>query len=79
MIENGATTVWERWDGWTSEYGFTSAAMNSFNHYALGSVWEWLYRFVLGIEPAAGSAGFSRRATPGLPAGPRAVVEVGHL
>ena len=60
MIENGATTVWERWDGWTSEYGFTSAAMNSFNHYALGSVGEWLYRFVLGIEPAAGSAGFSR-------------------
>jgi alpha-L-rhamnosidase len=60
MIENGATTIWERWDGWTAEHGFTSPAMNSFNHYALGSVGEWLYRFVLGIEPEAGSAGFSR-------------------
>jgi alpha-L-rhamnosidase len=60
MIDHGATTIWERWDGWTSDHGFTSPAMNSFNHYALGSVGEWLYRFVLGIEPAAGSAGFSR-------------------
>lgn len=49
MIEHGATTIWERWDGRTSEHGFTSPAMNSFNHYALGSVGEWLYRFVLGI------------------------------
>jgi alpha-L-rhamnosidase len=60
MIENGATTIWERWDGWTSEHGFTSPAMNSFNHYALGSVGEWLYRFVLGIQQEAGSTGFSR-------------------
>jgi alpha-L-rhamnosidase len=60
MIDHGATTIWERWDGWTSEHGFASPSMNSFNHYALGSVGEWLYRFVLGIEPEAGSAGFSR-------------------
>lgn len=60
MIDHGATTIWERWDGWTSEHGFTSPAMNSFNHYSLGSVGEWLYRFVLGIEPETGSAGFHR-------------------
>ncbi len=60
MIDHGATTIWERWDGWTSEHGFTSPAMNSFNHYSLGSVGEWLYRFVLGIEPEPGSAGFHR-------------------
>jgi len=34
--------------------------MNSFNHYALGSVGEWLYRFVLGIDQAPGQAGFGR-------------------
>jgi alpha-L-rhamnosidase len=60
MIDHGATTIWERWNGWTSEDGFASPAMNSFNHYSLGSVGEWLYRFVLGIEPETGSAGFAR-------------------
>jgi alpha-L-rhamnosidase len=57
-IERGATTIWERWDGWTEENGFQSAEMNSFNHYSLGSVGEWLYRFVLGIDMAPGAAGF---------------------
>ena len=60
MIDHGATTIWERWDGWTAERGFQSASMNSFNHYALGSVGEWLYRFVLGIDQEPGSAGFQR-------------------
>ncbi len=58
MIDHGATTIWERWDGWSAERGFQSAWMNSFNHYALGSVGEWLYRFILGIELAPGAAGF---------------------
>jgi alpha-L-rhamnosidase len=60
MVEHGATTIWERWDGWTTEHGFQSPQMNSLNHYALGSVGEWLYRFVLGIELAPGAAGFDR-------------------
>jgi alpha-L-rhamnosidase len=60
MIDHGATTIWERWDGWTRERGFQSAWMNSFNHYALGSVGEWLYRFVLGIDLEPGTAGFGR-------------------
>ena len=60
MVNHGATTIWERWDAWTDERGFQSPAMNSFNHYSLGAVGEWLYRFVLGIEPEAGSSGFSR-------------------
>lgn len=58
MADNGATTIWERWDGWTPERGFQSAWMNSFNHYSLGSVGEWLYRFVLGIDQEPGTAGF---------------------
>jgi hypothetical protein len=47
---HGATTIWERWTGWTEETGFFDPAMNSFNHYSLGSVGEWLYRHVAGIE-----------------------------
>jgi alpha-L-rhamnosidase len=60
MINAGATTIWERWDGWTAEHGFASPWMNSFNHYSLGSVGEWLYRFMLGIDQEPGTAGFGR-------------------
>jgi alpha-L-rhamnosidase len=56
-IKNGATTIWERWDGWT-EAGFQSPNMNSFNHYSLGSVGEWLYRYVAGID--VGAPGYGR-------------------
>jgi len=49
-IKHGATTIWERWDGWTEEAGFQDERMNSFNHYSLGSVGEWLYRYLLGID-----------------------------
>lgn len=50
-IHEGATTIWERWDGWTEEKGFQNTLMNSFNHYALGSVGEWMYRYMGGIDP----------------------------
>jgi len=49
-IKNGATTIWERWDGWTEEKGFQTPGMNSFNHYAFGSVGRWLFGTVAGIE-----------------------------
>jgi alpha-L-rhamnosidase len=49
-VKQGATTIWERWDGWTEEKGFQDPGMNSFNHYAFGSIGEWLYRFVAGID-----------------------------
>ena len=49
-IRHGATTIWERWDGWTEHAGFQTANMNSFNHYSLGSVGEWLYEYVAGIR-----------------------------
>ena len=48
-VKNGATTIWERWDGWTKEKGFQTPWMNSFNHYSLGSVGAWLYETVAGI------------------------------
>jgi len=52
-IQNGATTIWERWDGWTPERGFQDAGMNSFAHYAYGSVMGWVYANIGGIQPAA--------------------------
>ncbi|MBF4571798.1 family 78 glycoside hydrolase catalytic domain [Herbiconiux sp. VKM Ac-1786] len=57
-VKNGATTIWERWDGWTSEHGFQSARMNSFNHYSFGSVGEWLYRSLAGIGQTDRSVAF---------------------
>ncbi len=51
-IKHGATTIWERWDGWTAERGFQDPGMNSFNHYAFGSVGEWMAANVAGIDLA---------------------------
>ena len=49
-IDNGATTIWERWDGYVKGRGFQDKGMNSFNHYAIGAVGEWMYRVILGIN-----------------------------
>ena len=50
-VDNGATTIWERWDGYTKERGFGPFEMNSFNHYANGAVLGWMYRTMAGIRP----------------------------
>ncbi|MBI5766626.1 MAG: family 78 glycoside hydrolase catalytic domain [Verrucomicrobia bacterium] len=57
-VKHGATTIWERWNGWTHEAGFFDPSMNSLNHYSLGSVGEWLYRHVAGIELDPARPGF---------------------
>jgi alpha-L-rhamnosidase len=49
-VTQGATTIWERWDGWTHDKGFQDKGMNSFNHYAYGAIGDWLVRYVAGIE-----------------------------
>jgi alpha-L-rhamnosidase len=51
-VKNGATTIWERWDGWTPEKGFQDKSMNSFNHYAYGAVGDWMISTVAGLEIA---------------------------
>ena len=53
-VLNGATTICERWNGFTSEDGFYNPSMNSFNHYSLGSCVYWMYAYVLGIKPQYG-------------------------
>jgi alpha-L-rhamnosidase len=59
-VKHGATTIWERWNGWTEQAGFFNPQMNSFNHYSLGSVGEWLFRHVAGIELDPEIPGFQR-------------------
>ena len=49
-IRHGATTIWERWDGWTPEKGFQNYEMNSFNHYSFGAVADWMFKTVGGID-----------------------------
>ena len=49
-VKNGATTIWERWDGWTTDKGFQSPGMNSFNHYAYGAVGDWMVSSVAGLQ-----------------------------
>ena len=58
-VDQGATTVWERWDSYTREGGFHKHHwnMNSFNHYAYGVIAEWMYAYMAGIRPS--KPGFS--------------------
>lgn len=50
QVVKGATTMWEHWDSIKEDGSFWNADMNSFNHYAIGSIGEWLYRVVAGID-----------------------------
>ena len=58
MIDNGATTIWERWDGYVKDRGFQDPGMNSLNHWALGSVGEWMWRNIIGLQPDEESPGW---------------------
>ena len=55
MLSKGATTWWERWNGDTGD-----PAMNSYNHYAFGSVIAWVYRYAAGIDTTPDSPGFKQ-------------------
>ncbi|MBR5410273.1 MAG: family 78 glycoside hydrolase catalytic domain [Clostridia bacterium] len=52
-VTMGATTIWERWNGINPDRTFSDAGMNSFNHYAYGSVFAWMFRRLAGVRPAA--------------------------
>jgi alpha-L-rhamnosidase len=65
-VTKGATTIWERWDGWTEEKGFQDPGMNSFNHYAYGAIGAWMYDTILGIQSVEpGFSKFRLAAKPG--------------
>lgn len=64
-VTMGATTIWERWDSMLPDHTVNGSGMTSFNHYALGSVIDWLHRRVAGLAPS--SAGYRTIAVRPVP------------
>lgn len=57
-IDNGATTIWERWNSYMLDNGMGPRGMNSFNHYAYGCVCEWIWKTAAGIAADTAQPGF---------------------
>ena len=58
-VTQGATSMWERWNGYTNELGFNgNNSMNSFNHYSLGAVYEWMIGYQIGIKADESNPGY---------------------
>jgi alpha-L-rhamnosidase len=55
LVEHGATTMWERWNGDKMK---SDPSMNSYNHYAYGAVADWMYRYAAGVDATPLDAGF---------------------
>lgn len=65
MVAQGATTMWERWNSFSHENGFGNPGMNSFNHYAYGSIGAYIVKRIGGIDPEPILPGFAEfRYTP---------------
>ncbi len=64
-VTKGATTVWERWNGIHPDGHFANKKMNSFNHYAYGAVFDWIFSRLAGINPCEEAPGYRHiRFTP---------------
>ncbi|QJD82789.1 glycoside hydrolase family 78 protein [Cohnella herbarum] len=59
-VTQGATTIWEHWDGIKQDGSFWKDEMNSFNHYAFGAIGDWLYRVVAGIDTDPSGPGYKK-------------------
>lgn len=59
-VLQGATTMWERWNSYTIRQGFGPVDMNSFNHYSFGSIEEWMFSYMLGLQPEENDPGYHR-------------------
>ncbi len=57
-VDNGATTIWERWNSYMIEKGMGPKGMNSFNHYAYGCVCAWIWKTCAGIAADPAEPGF---------------------
>ena len=67
-VKQGATTIWEHWDGIKPDGSFWSDAMNSFNHYAYGCILDWMVEVLAGINVDERMAGYKRfSVAPHLP------------
>ncbi|WP_400246101.1 family 78 glycoside hydrolase catalytic domain [Niallia sp. JL1B1071] len=59
-VKMGATTIWERWNSVLPDGSISGTGMNSLNHYAYGSIIEWMYRHMCGINPTEDAPGFKK-------------------
>ncbi len=59
-VDQGATTIWERWNSYTVRTGFGDVNMNSFNHYAYGAVANWMFSTMAGIDTHPDAVGFKK-------------------
>lgn len=57
-VKQGATTIWERWDGQKPDGTFQTPGMNSFNHYAYGAIGDWMYRQMAGLDTYEDGPGY---------------------
>ncbi|GAB4323428.1 MAG: glycoside hydrolase family 78 protein [Promethearchaeota archaeon] len=78
MLDRGATTTWERWDGLTPDADFQAPSMNSFCHFAFASVVEWLFSCLAGLAPDPSIPGFRRAILRPRPHPPLTWVEAWH-
>lgn len=60
QVKMGATTIWEHWDGIKPDGSMWSKDMNSFNHYAYGSIGDWMYRTIAGIDIDSHCPGYKK-------------------
>jgi alpha-L-rhamnosidase len=77
-VKQGATTIWERWDGQKPDGSFQTAEMNSFNHYAYGAIGEWMYRVMAGIEIDEDAPGYKHVLLQPRPGGGFTRVKASH-
>jgi alpha-L-rhamnosidase len=77
-VKQGATTIWERWDGQKPDGSFQDRGMNSFNHYAYGAVGDWMYQVVAGIEIDPAAPGYKHILIQPQPGGGLTHVRVSH-
>ena len=69
-INQGATTMWERWNSYSHADGFGDASMNSFNHYAYGAIGQFMYERIAGLAPDPQSPGYKHFFVRPLVGGP---------
>ncbi|MGI5893355.1 MAG: family 78 glycoside hydrolase catalytic domain [Candidatus Merdivicinus sp.] len=68
-VNMGATTIWERWNSVLPDGSISDTGMNSLNHYTYGSIAEWMYRYMGGLNPIEEAPGFAKIALTPRPGG----------
>jgi alpha-L-rhamnosidase len=77
-VKQGATTIWERWDGLKPDGTFQDVGMNSFNHYAYGAIGDWMYRVMAGIDTDEAVPGYKHVLVQPRPGGGFTSVKARH-